>query len=215
MHSQSWRIFRHMTRCVWNELKPFLHLCLLACRPHVSLSQALPWAFASWGIPPVRASGLAACSDDNYLFLGEPLTGYSVPPACWQTGMSIFRDRRSALYAAPLVSREYHVCSYYVAEWRRFPFGPAVCPLAISRSAGSNSRRLRAFVENPDHSHLFEASPLSASSLSPFCPCTPTFDSQSPAVGQYSLPFTWGVGVDEQYCSSHLIGHTVVQGSSN
>jgi hypothetical protein len=60
-----------------------------------------------------------------------------------------------------------------------FPF----LGLPISRLAGSNSRRLRAFVENPDHSHLFEVSPLSASSLSPFTPCTPTFDSQSPAVG--------------------------------
>jgi hypothetical protein len=59
-----------------------------------------------------------------------------------------------------------------------------VCPQTdISRFAGSNSRCLRAFVENPDHSHPFEASPHPASSLSPFTPCTPTFDSQSPAVG--------------------------------
>jgi hypothetical protein len=55
--------------------------------------------------------------------------------------------------------------------------------LPISRLAGSNSRRLRAFVEHPDHSHPLEASPPSASSLSPFTPCTPTFDSHSPAVG--------------------------------
>jgi hypothetical protein len=61
-----------------------------------------------------------------------------------------------------------------------FPFfGPA----CYSRFAGSNSRRLRVFVENPDHSHPFEASPHPASSLSPFIPCTPTFDSQSPAAG--------------------------------
>jgi hypothetical protein len=49
-----------------------LPLCLLVCRPHVSLSQALPWAFAlcpgakgpraSWGIPPTRAYGLATSS---------------------------------------------------------------------------------------------------------------------------------------------------------
>ena len=45
--------------------------------------------------------------------------------------------------------------------------------LPISRLAGSNSRRLRAFVEHPDHSHLLEESPLSASSLSPSHPCTP------------------------------------------
>jgi hypothetical protein len=58
-------------------------------------------------------------------------------------------------------------------------FGPA----CYSHFAGSNSRRLRAFVENPDHSHPFEASPHLASSLSPVTPCTPTFDSQSPAAG--------------------------------
>ena len=59
-----------------------------------------------------------------------------------------------------------------------------VCPqTGISRFAGSNSRRLRAFVEYPDHSHLFEASLFSAGSLSPFTPCTPTLDSHSPAVG--------------------------------
>jgi hypothetical protein len=53
----------------------------------------------------------------------------------------------SALYAAPLASSGYHVCRYYVAEWGRFPFGPA----CYSRFAGSNSRRLRAFVEHPVH----------------------------------------------------------------
>ena len=91
----------------------------------------------------------------------------------------------------------------------------SVCPrTGISRFAGSNSRRLRAFVENPDLGHLFEASPLAASSLSPFCPCTPTFDSRSPAVGQHSLPITWGVGVGELH-SPHLLGHTVIQGSSD
>jgi len=65
--------------------------------------------------------------------------------------------------------------------------------LPDSRLAGSNSRRLRAFVEHPDLGHPFEASPLSASSLSPVIPCTPTlwlgptgltaFDGHSPAVG--------------------------------
>jgi hypothetical protein len=52
------------------RLRPrlFLRPCPLVCRPHVSLSQALPWAFASlrpgsgqaWGIPPTRAYGLAS-----------------------------------------------------------------------------------------------------------------------------------------------------------
>ena len=41
-----------------------------------------------------------------------------------------------------------HVRAYHVAEWGHFPFGPAlVCRLTgISRFAGSNSRRLHAFV---------------------------------------------------------------------
>ena len=39
-------------------------------------------------------------------------------------------------------------------------------------------------------------SPLSASRLSPFRPCTPTFDDQSPPVGRCRLPSTWGAGVD-------------------
>ena len=34
-------------------------------RPHVSLSLALPKAFASWGIPPVCGLRLAACSDGS------------------------------------------------------------------------------------------------------------------------------------------------------
>jgi len=63
--------------------------------------------------------------------------------------------------------------------------------------AGSNSRRLRAFVENPDHSHPLEVSLLSASSLSLFRPCTPTFDNQSHAVGRCFHSSTWRIGVDQ------------------
>jgi hypothetical protein len=40
-------------------------------------------------------------------------------------------------------------------------------------------------------------SPLSASSLSPFRPCTPTFDNQSPAAGRCCHSSTWRVGVDD------------------
>jgi len=50
-----------------------------------------------------------------------------------------------------------------------FPFWACRLPVrASSRSAGSNSRHLRAFVENPDYSRSLEASPFSTSSLSPF-----------------------------------------------
>ncbi len=86
---------------------------------------------------------------------------------------------------------------------------PSACQ-AISRSAGCHSRRLRTFVENPVHSHLLGASPLSASSLSPSCPCTPTFEDQSPAVGQCFHPSTWRIGVDG-LVPSHLYGPTVVK----
>jgi len=85
---------------------------------------------------------------------------------------------------------------------------------------------LRAFVEHPDHSHLLGVSPplvlwprdkgLSASSLSPSRPCTPTFDGHSPAVGRCFHPSTWRIGVDgPQGGSSHLYGHTVVKVPAN
>jgi hypothetical protein len=97
---------------------------------------------------------------------------------------SIFRDLRTILCAVSLISSGCHVRIHYVAEWGQVPFWACRLPIsAISRSAGCHSRRLRTFVENPVHSHLLGASPLSASSLSPSCPCTPTFDDQSPAVG--------------------------------
>jgi hypothetical protein len=99
--------------------------------------------------------------------------------------------RRYALYTAPLVSSEYHVSAY--TTW---PNG-GVSLLGLRVTAVSQVPThdavqpavARAFVENPDHSHLFGASPQSASAghavsaLSPFTPCTPTFDSQSLAVG--------------------------------
>jgi hypothetical protein len=69
--------------------------------------------------------------------------------------------------------------------------------LPISRLAGSNSRRFRHTFACAIHSHLLAASPLSASSLSPFSPCTPTFDSQSPAVGECCHSCTWRVGIDK------------------
>jgi hypothetical protein len=36
--------------------------------------------------------------------------------------VSIFRDHRTVLYAVSHTSSEYHVCRYYVAEWRQVPF---------------------------------------------------------------------------------------------
>ena len=134
-------------------------------------------------------------------FLGHPtpprLVAWSPAPALPERALGGFprsvcpffkqplvADLRTVLYAVSHVSSGYHVPRYIVAEWGQVPFWACRLPVqALSRSAGSNSRRLRAFVEYPDHSHPFEASPLSASSLSLFTPCTPTFDNQSPAVG--------------------------------
>jgi hypothetical protein len=82
----------------------------------------------------------------------------------------------------------------------------------FSRLAGYKLRRLHTFVEYPIHSHLLGASPLSASRLSPFRPCTPTFDNQSPAVGRCFLSSTWRVGVGKiDFSLPHLHGHTVVK----
>jgi hypothetical protein len=40
------------------------------------------------------------------------------------------RAFRSALYAASHASSGHHVPRYYVAEWRRFPFGSAYQPFS-------------------------------------------------------------------------------------
>jgi len=60
--------------------------------------------------------------------LREPLVGYSVPPACRQTGVPILRDRRSALYAVSLASSGYHVLATTWPNGDKFPFGPACQP---------------------------------------------------------------------------------------
>ena len=189
MHSLSWT-FRPVFTTLARVPKTRIHPCPVPSRApaprlpvgrQVSLSQALPWAFASWGI--LLRQGLWP-GRLLQLYLREHLAGFLVPPACRQTGVSIFRDCRTMLYAVSHISSGYHVPRYIVAEWGQVPFWACRLPIqALSRSAGSNSRRLRTFVENPVHSHLLGPSPLPASSLSPFTPCTPTFDDQSPAVG--------------------------------
>jgi hypothetical protein len=57
-------------------------------RPHVSVSLALPRAFASWGIPPICGLRLAACS--SHLESHREVTPFRV---------SICRGFRSVLYA--------------------------------------------------------------------------------------------------------------------
>jgi hypothetical protein len=157
-------VFTTLIRSACLRLRLILPLCLLVSRPHVSLSQALPWAFASWGIPPVRASGLAACSDDatssRRAFDGllRPMCPFSVTLGRHCTPRPSYRVNTT--YPAILRGR-----------METFPFLGLrpVCPqTGISHFAGSNSRRLHAFVENPDHSHPFEVSPQSAKQLIPF-----------------------------------------------
>ncbi len=146
-------------------------------------------ALASWGIPPNCGIRLAACSGNA----GEPQW---VPPF----RVSIFRDFRTVLCAVSLIR----------IEWRP-PIGlvggrMGTCPVwaclrllshPSAGLAGSNSRRLRTFVEYPAHSHLLEASPLSASSLSPSRPCTPPCVRHSQNVGRCCHSSTWRVGVDQ------------------
>jgi hypothetical protein len=112
------------------------------------------------------------------------------------------RDLRTVLYAVSHTSSGNHVSRYYVAEWRQVPFW--ACLSAVWQVPPLASRRLHTFVEYPVHSHLLKASPLSASSLSPFRPCTPTFDSQSPAVGRCCHPSTWGIGTDRAICLTYM-----------
>jgi len=114
--------------------------------------------------------------------------------------VSIFRDFRTVLYAVSLIR----------IEWKP-PIGlvggrMGTCPVwaclrLLSQPsaglAGSNSRRLRTFVEYPVHSHLLEASPLSASSLSPSRPCTPPCARHTQNVGRCRHSSIWGVGVDQ------------------
>ena len=87
-------------------------------RPHVSLSLALPRAFASWGIPPVCSVRLAACS--SCLESHTRVIPFRVSIGC---------GVRSVLYAASLVSGGNHVPLDNVAEEDDSQFGPATQPL--------------------------------------------------------------------------------------
>ena len=177
------------------RLRPRLFLSprLLACRPHVSISPALPEALGFLGHPsrqgirPGRLLRQRRRAVDGLL--------RSVCP------FSVILGR----HCTPRPS--YRVITTYAhTTWPNGDVSLLGLPVSastdFSRLAGSNSRRLRAFVEHPDLGHPLEASPLSASSLhlhctqvhvSPFFPCTPTlwlgptgltaFDSHSPAVG--------------------------------
>jgi len=60
---------------------------------------------------------------------------------------------------------------------------------------GTGSRRFTHTFACAVHSHSLGASPLLASRLSPFPPCTPTFENQSPAVGWCFHSSTGRVGV--------------------
>ena len=172
MHSQGWRIFRHVARFA----------------PETSSNLSCPHAFSR--------TGPTSAYPEHYprpLLLGASHppghTAWPPAPIAERAVGGLLRSVRPfsvALGRHCTPRPSYRVNTTYAhTTWPNGGvslFGPAcVCSTDFSRLAGSNSRRLRAFVENPDHSHLLEVSPLSASSLSPFTPCTPTFDSQSPA----------------------------------
>jgi hypothetical protein len=101
--------------------------------------------------------------------------------------------------------------TYLITMWSvgTFPFWACL----ISRLAGHDSRRFNHTFAFAAHSHLLGASPLSASSLSPSCPCTPTFENQSPAVGQCCHSSTWRIGVDGPLTIAPIWTHSC-EGSS-
>jgi hypothetical protein len=95
-----------------------------------------------------------------------------------------------------------------VAGGDKFPFGPAYQPFwqVEFYDAYVPSSNILSIVT------CLGRSPLSASSLSPFSPCTPTFDNQSPAVGECCHSSTWRVGVDTvSQAVSHPHVHTVIK----
>jgi len=124
-------------------------------------------------------------------FLGHPtpprLAAWSPAPALPERALGGFP--RSVCPFSATLGRYYTPCpsfrvdtTYAPSMWSggTFPF----LGLPFSHLAGFISRRFNRTFAFADHSCLLGASPLSASSLSPSCPCTPTFDNQSPAVGQ-------------------------------
>jgi len=92
------------------ELRWYLYIPVI--RVHVSLSQALPWAFASWTISPVYDLRLVACSFDESHRRVTPFR------------LSIFRDLRMMLYAGSFLSGYHTKCGLHGPE--PFPFGPAL-----------------------------------------------------------------------------------------
>jgi hypothetical protein len=174
MHSQSWRTFRHVARFA----------------PETSSNLSCPHAFS-------RADPTSAYPGHypRPLLLGASLPpGHTAWPPAPIAERAVGGLLRSVRPFSVTLGRHYTPCpsyrvdtTYLATTWPNGDISllglPVPAVTGVSRLAGSNSRRLRAFVENPDRSHLLEASPLSASSLSPFTPCTPTFEGQSPAVG--------------------------------
>ena len=135
---------------------PILHPCLLVYRPYVSVSSPLQWGIS---------------------FLGHPtpprLTAWSPAPALPERALDGFPRSVHPFFVA--LGRYYTPCPTYRMETiygcTKWPNGDkSLLGLPDSRLAGLYSRCLRTFVENPVHSHLLGASPLSASSLSPLSP---------------------------------------------
>jgi len=89
--------------------------CLPGHPPHVSLSWALPQAFASWGI-------LLRHSMRPGRLLQERHDGFP------RSECPLFRDLRMALYAGSY-SRGHHALGYCMAQ-DQFPFGPACQPFS-------------------------------------------------------------------------------------
>ena len=170
------------------RLEPILPPCLLVYRPHVSISSALPEALASWGIPLHQGirPGRLLSRGENPDGLLRSVCPFSVTLGRYSTPCPLY------------VSSGDHAPRYSVAEWGHVPFGPACVCLRNHQPVWQVLTHDASGIPlSPVHSHLLEASPLSASSLSPSRPCTPPCVRQTHNVGRRCYSSTWRVGVDQ------------------
>jgi hypothetical protein len=87
----------------------------------------------------------------------------------------IVRDVRVVLYAVSRVSDEHHIPHDDVAEWRQIPVWACVSQ-PVSQGLTHDASDI---PSSPTHSHLLEASPLLAGSLSPSRPGSPVLENHS------------------------------------
>ena len=128
--------------------------CPLVQQPHVSLSLALPRAFASWGI--LHRQGIWP---GRLLLSSTAQRPLSARPVCERAPDGLHRSMcpfsvTVGRHSTPRPSHRVETTCLNTT----WPNGDVSrLGLPVSRSAGYESRRLRAFVEHPVPSHLLGA----------------------------------------------------------